>query len=190
MKSVKILPVVVLLFVILFINTCKKDDDPTSNSGDQTIEESFIADCGIIPPIVACLNGAKIYIPNAFSPNFNGFNDFFYPIGLDGIEEIISFKIYNETGNLIFENNNFRTGDPGEGWDGTLPDGNMQDGIYTYIISIANLLDEVTEFEGAVCCRTTLPLVCVENEAHLAWGTQHDGNGGLDFSLPSYEDCE
>jgi len=21
-------------------------------------------------------------------------------------------------------------------------------------------------------------------------GVQHDGNGGLDFSLPSYEDCE
>ena len=46
------------------------------------------------------------------------------------------------------------------------------------------------EFEGAVCVRTSLPVNCVEHEKHIAWGTQHDGNGGFSSPLPSYEECE
>jgi len=193
MNSAKILPTIVFLFVMLFINACKKDDDPTGNNGDQTIEESFNANCGIIPPVVACIKGAKVFIPNAFSPNTDGFNDVLFPHAGEGMEEIISFKIYDESGSLIFQESNiplFSAIGAQYGWDGKHPDGSIQDGIYTYTISLSNILGEVSELKGAICCRATLPVVCVENEAHLAWGTQHDGNGGLNISLPSYEDCE
>ncbi len=189
MKLSKIFPILIIL-AMLIISACKKDKVAPADPPPPTPEELFNVNCGIIPPVIGCINGAKVFVPNAISPNSNGFNDILFPFGGDGLKEVVSFKIYNEAGNLIFENSNFWLNNPNEGWDGKLPDGSTQDGIYSYTISFSNTLNEIAEFEGAVCVRTSLPVNCVENEKHMAWGTQHNGNGGLDFALPSYEDCE
>ena len=117
----------------MLANSCKKDDGPTGNNSNQTIEESFNTNCGIIPPIIACIKGANVFIPNAFSPNGDGFNDVFFLHVGDGMKEMNSFKIYNQSGNLIFQESNILlhsvAGDPGRGWDGKHPDGSVQDGI-------------------------------------------------------------
>lgn len=193
MNLIKIFPILFLLPGILIISACKKEEAKPSDP-PPTPEELFYTECGKIPPTVACINGAKMFVPNAFSPNSDGFNDVFFPFGGNGIKEIISFKIYDGLGNLIFQESNLSLGifysDPERAWDGKLPDGSIQDGIYNYSFNVTNLLDETVEFEGAVCVRTSLPVNCVENEQHIAWGTQHNGNGDVDFFLPSYEDCE
>jgi gliding motility-associated-like protein len=54
----------------------------------------------------------SIGVPNAFSPDGDGINDFLNVYGL-GIETI-DFKIYNRWGQLVFETN-----DRNQGWDGT-----------------------------------------------------------------------
>ncbi len=58
------------------------------------------------------LNGPTFYVPSAFTPNGDGLNDTFKPIGV-GIASIEYFRIFNRYGELVFE-----TSEIGKGWDG------------------------------------------------------------------------
>jgi gliding motility-associated-like protein len=54
----------------------------------------------------------KVVVPTAFTPNGDGNNDFIYARGF-GIKRLISFKIFNRYGQLLF-----LTNDVNQGWDG------------------------------------------------------------------------
>jgi len=56
----------------------------------------------------------QIYIPNSFTPNFDGENDVFKPTGLYITDEDYLLEIFNRWGEMVF-----RTTNPEEGWDGT-----------------------------------------------------------------------
>lgn len=58
--------------------------------------------------------GPEMYIPNAFSPNGDGVNDYFRFIPV-GIVEYRYFRIFNRWGQEIYSSTDFRTG-----WNGTL----------------------------------------------------------------------
>ncbi len=69
-----------------------------------------------------------IFVPSAFSPNNDGMNDYFKPIGMgiDGYE----MSIYDRWGGLIFE-----TKSDNGGWDGKLANGSLAiEGMYLYTI--------------------------------------------------------
>jgi gliding motility-associated-like protein len=70
-------------------------------------------------------------IPNAFSPNGDGSNDYFFPRNrLSKGLTAFSLNIYNRWGELIFQTENV----DGRGWDGSY-NGIMQSaGVYVYII--------------------------------------------------------
>lgn len=74
-----------------------------------------------------------IGVPNAFSPNGDGVNDFAFVEGL-GITAL-NFKIYNRWGEIVFE-----TTDQTIGWDGIYKGKSQEMEVYTYIVN-ANLLD-------------------------------------------------
>jgi gliding motility-associated-like protein len=69
-----------------------------------------------------------IWLPNAFSPNNDGLNDFFVPVSL---EVILKFQVwvYNKWGQLIFESDNLANT-----WDGTLIGHQCPSGVYTYYV--------------------------------------------------------
>jgi gliding motility-associated-like protein len=75
----------------------------------------------------------KLFIPNAFSPNADGFNDVFSINGNVDLKEIVSLEIFNRWGELIFQGENLNAG---EGWDGTVDSENELPGVYTYITEI------------------------------------------------------
>lgn len=54
----------------------------------------------------------KVLVPTAFSPNGDGNNDIMYARG-SGIKKLLSFKIYNRLGQLLFVSY-----DENDGWDG------------------------------------------------------------------------
>ncbi|MGH1336450.1 MAG: T9SS type B sorting domain-containing protein [Aureispira sp.] len=57
----------------------------------------------------------SIYLgmPTAFTPNNDGFNDLYRPIGLLA-EDVIRFKIYNRWGQIVYDGDDLENG----GWDG------------------------------------------------------------------------
>ena len=72
----------------------------------------------------------QLFFPNAFSPNNDGKNDLFIPIG--ATEDILfySLAIFNRWGQLMFETNN-----PLDGWDGKYLGQQSPHGVYTYKVS-------------------------------------------------------
>ncbi len=70
-----------------------------------------------------------LYIPNAFTPDGNGLNEMFQPMGIGIDEENYRLDIFDRWGENIFTSNNFR-----KGWDGTVKGGSKiaEQGVYTY----------------------------------------------------------
>jgi len=70
-----------------------------------------------------------IYLPNAFSPNFDGYNDFLFPFGQHF--KLLSLDVRNRWGGQIY----FEKGENAR-WDGA----NIDTGVYVVILSYLNLL--------------------------------------------------
>jgi len=79
------------------------------------------ADCG------------ALFVPDAFSPNGDNFNDVFYARN-PCIQEM-SFNVYDRWGNKVFN-----SVDPQKGWDGTFKGKKMDSGVFIYYLS-AKLYD-------------------------------------------------
>ncbi len=83
-------------------------------------------------------------IPDAFSPNGDGDNDLFRPIGLNA-QYIKAFRIYNRWGQLVYDDNTLSSG----GWDGSI--GGSQQARDTYIYQIIYQLprEEEKQLQGS-----------------------------------------
>lgn len=87
------------------------------------------------------------YVPNAFSPDGDEFNNVFKPVLTSGFDvNSYHLSIYNRWGELIFESLNYE-----EGWDGTYHNEKLLDGTYIWKIKVKNKSnDKKTELDGHV----------------------------------------
>jgi len=91
-----------------------------------------------------------IFIPNAFSPNFDGTNDIFTAYGNPGAEQIQIMRIFNRWGALMFEGENLPLNSNTIGWNGVFNNQDMQPGVYVYYI-VVDFIDGVSvAFEGDI----------------------------------------
>lgn len=74
---------------------------------------------------------AKMEIPNIFSPNNDGRNDYFKVNFNKDLLQVRSMRIYNRYGELLFE-----SGDSATGWDGTFNTVPVNTGVYVYYIEV------------------------------------------------------
>lgn len=93
----------------------------------------------------------KIYIPNTFSPNNDNINDEFIVFASQPNVELISrFQVYDRWGNVLFEANDIDPNDPAISWDGTYQNRPINPGVYTYLISVLFLDQEVISYSGTI----------------------------------------
>ncbi len=80
---------------------------------------------------VTVKNDCYMNIPNVFTPNNDGLNDYFFPRQYL-TSGLTSFKmnIYNRWGQMIFESTSL----DGRGWDGKFNETDQPEGVYVYII--------------------------------------------------------
>jgi gliding motility-associated-like protein len=75
-----------------------------------------------------------LYIPTAFSPNGDQVNDrlnvYANPYQ---VEQILTFRVFDRWGGLMFESTNFPPNREQLGWDGTFRGQLMDPGVYTYM---------------------------------------------------------
>ncbi len=83
----------------------------------------------------------KIYVPNAFSPNDDGINDFFEIYG-EGFE-ILHLKIFNRWGGLVFNG----TGNNAK-WNGGIKGKKAQSGVYVYLLEYLNVYNSQREINS------------------------------------------
>ena len=87
----------------------------------------------------------RIYIPNAFTPNNDLYNDYFLPIA-DGINEYY-LSIYDRLGNRVFS-----TDKTNVSWDGKINNGTeyATAGNYVYNIILIDFKGKERTFQGGV----------------------------------------
>jgi len=88
-----------------------------------------------------------VYVPNAFTPDGDEFNNVFIPIIRGQIDEYtFHLELFNRWGELIFESHNLNVG-----WDGTYNSFVVQNGIYVWVIKFKELdTDNKHEYKGHV----------------------------------------
>ncbi len=90
----------------------------------------------------------QVYIPNAFTPNFDGKNDVFAPV-ISGPEiENYELAIYDRAGLQVFYST-----DPSEVWNGSHSGGEYltASNVYVYFLKVKSVADiETQTFKGHV----------------------------------------
>jgi gliding motility-associated-like protein len=85
---------------------------------------------------------SSVFIPNVFTPNNDGENDFFTFIG-EGLVDV-EMLIYDRWGNEVF------VADNRERWDGSAEGGEAPEGVYVYVFKLTFADGTVQERTGTV----------------------------------------
>lgn len=107
--------------------------------GEYPINFTTAAGCDSI--IVLQLTLSDLYIPNIFSPNDDGLNDYFRVLGAAEEIETVELSIYDRWGGLLFT---------GEEWDGFRNGEPMGEGVYVYRVQISTKLGEELMYAGSL----------------------------------------
>jgi gliding motility-associated-like protein len=75
-------------------------------------------------------------VPNVFTPNSDGINDYFYVIAGRDVKKINLFQVINRWGEKVFETQNAEPNTYQFGWDGTKNNKPLPQGTYVYYIVI------------------------------------------------------
>ena len=84
----------------------------------------------------------QFFIPNAFSPNGDGVNDFFQGYGINF--KTIEMSIFDRWGKKVYETDKYY-----EPWGGQMKE-MVQNDVYVYKITVVDNLDEAHEYVGSV----------------------------------------
>jgi gliding motility-associated-like protein len=88
-------------------------------------------------------------VPTGFTPNGDGNNDILNVLAREDIEvDILTFRIFDRWGELVFERNDIQPNQPAEGWDGDYRGAPAQPGVYLWMVEV-EYADGLTEvFKG------------------------------------------
>lgn len=112
-------------------------DIPSGCSATAAIEVSFSA----------CEN---VYLPNAFSPNQDGVNDRLELFATDCFTRIISWRIYNRWGQVVYEVNDRPLDISFRGWNGRVNDEFASQGVFSYHLVLERVGGTRKEMIGEV----------------------------------------
>ena len=91
-----------------------------------------------------------VYIPNVFSPDFDGKNDYFNVYGDASVEKIARMDIYDRWGSLLFTRSDYQPNYETDGWDGTFRSRRMLPGAYRYNITVEFIDKTRKDYAGFV----------------------------------------
>lgn len=106
---------------------------------------------GIASWTIAEETGYKLFTPNAFSPNLDGVNDYFYFFSdRRSIGQIVQLQVFDRWGGLVFSNANFAPDIAKEGWDGSRGGKLATAGIYVWSAVVELVNGEQVALQGDV----------------------------------------
>ncbi len=123
-----------------------------ANSGDYVL--TAISDAGCVAEdsvYIEVQKIRKVFIPNVFSPNFDGTNDYFAPFGdIPNVQSIQKMQVFNRWGAVVYEQSDFIPNEATNGWDGTFKGKEVETGVYIYLIEVEFLDGEVLSYSGSI----------------------------------------
>lgn len=108
-----------------------------------TLHTDYCSNTGIIHIAKDCY----VDIPNAFTPNSDGSNDYFFPRQLlSSSVSLFNMQVLNRWGQLVFET----TRPDGRGWDGRFNGKDQPGGVYVYLIKVSFRNGASESYQGNV----------------------------------------
>lgn len=91
-----------------------------------------------------------VFVPNIFTPNGDGLNDFVTIFTDSHIKIIDNLKIFSRWGELVFERSNFLPNIEAEGWDGNFRGQAMNPAVFAWVATINIPGEGIRIFKGDV----------------------------------------
>jgi gliding motility-associated-like protein len=88
------------------------------------------------------LDNCYIAVPTAFTPNGDGLNDYLYPLNAYKATNL-SFKVFNRTGQLVFETKDWTVK-----WDGTIKGAKQASGVYVWMLDYNDVTGKRISLKG------------------------------------------
>ncbi|PKP01290.1 MAG: hypothetical protein CVU11_15700, partial [Bacteroidetes bacterium HGW-Bacteroidetes-6] len=128
--------------------SCTDCSNPVATPDQTTLYTLVVTDangCSSSDDVLITVeyNCGDVFVPTAFSPNADGYNDVFVVRG--NCIETITFKIFDRWGEKVYE-----TTIPGEGWDGEFQGQPVNGGVYSYYYSGTLITGDIITGKGNV----------------------------------------
>ncbi len=91
-----------------------------------------------------------VFVPSAFSPNQDGYNDVLMVLAGAQVRHIRSFRIFDRWGENVFEAYNFPPNDPAYGWNGMHKGQPVKPAVFVYWLEAETIDGETHLFKGDV----------------------------------------
>lgn len=134
-----------------FCKTCFSFD--VIPPGTTTYVANIIDSTGCVASdeITIFVNDKKpIFVPNAISPNGDGYNDGFTLYGGVAARKINLLRVYSRWGSLIFEAQDIDLNQPKLGWDGTFEGKICNPGVYVFYAEVSFVDNKTKIFKGDI----------------------------------------
>ena len=92
----------------------------------------------------------RVYIPNVFTPDGDGANDFFFIHSANDVVNVKSISIFSRSGQLVFQRTNIQTNDFSQGWDGMFRGQLLNPATFVYVTEIEFYDGKTEVFKGDV----------------------------------------
>lgn len=89
---------------------------------------------------IALAKDKLIYVPNAFSPNFDGINDYFQMFPNCGVSNLKNLEVVNRWGSIVYAKKDMDQHNPQAFWDGRINGEKAASGVYIWQVQ-AELVD-------------------------------------------------
>lgn len=132
-------------------DTCLETYADPVNDTEYVLTVTSIDNCSTSDSIIVKVNKIRdVFIPNVFSPNGDGRNDYFFINAGKSVSLIKNFKVFNRWGALMYAGTDLPPNHAVSGWDGFFKGELMNSGVYVWMATIEYLDGEILLMKGDV----------------------------------------
>lgn len=100
---------------------------------------------------VQVIPNRKRFFPTAFSPNYDGVNDYFFPQTGSNVLEIVSLEVFDRWGGMVYQTQTpIPPNEISAGWDGSYRSKMAESAVYIWKAQVRFLDGELLPFQGSV----------------------------------------
>ena len=137
---------------LAFAETLVLEDYQTYNNTNIFLESRDVYGCLVKDTVEIRVDkeNIRLFVPNAFSPDGNGLNDFFRYYESIALANVKTFAVFDRWGAAVYREENISAGEPFLGWDGKVRGEDAAIGVYAYFIEAVFLDGSEKIFRGDV----------------------------------------